>query len=61
MAQTKEEKREWIAALLEERRGYVSRGLDGRVAEVDKALRRLGAEGSPPAKRSAKRTEEGVT
>jgi len=62
MAQTKEEKRELIAALLEERRGYVVRGLDGRVAEVDETLRRFGAAGSPPAKRSVKRTSgKGVT
>lgn len=28
-----------VAALLEERRGYVVRGLDGRVAQVDEQLR----------------------
>ncbi|MFI5955817.1 hypothetical protein [Cryptosporangium sp. NPDC051539] len=30
-----------IAALLEERRGYVARGLDDRVAQVDAELQRL--------------------
>jgi len=35
-----------IAALLEERRGYVIRGMDDRVKQVDEQLRLRGAE--PP-------------
>lgn len=31
-----------IAALLDERRGYVARGLSGRIAAVDAALATLG-------------------
>lgn len=42
----------FIAALLEERVGYVGRGLKERVSAVDAELRRLGAE--PP-------VEEAVT
>jgi len=38
-----------VAALLNERRGYVARGLDDRVAGVDEQLRLLGQE--PPAQR----------
>jgi hypothetical protein len=49
------EKAEQIAALLVERRGYEQRGLDDRVSAVNEALRALGAEGAPPAKRAAKR------
>lgn len=44
-----------IEALLAEKRGYEMRGLDDRAADVDAALRSLGAEGAPPAKRAAKR------
>lgn len=35
-----------VAGLLEERRGYVTRGLDDRVAQVDEQLRLRGA--TPP-------------
>ena len=35
------------AALQEERRGYVARGLDARVKQVDDALKRLGKEPAP--------------
>lgn len=50
-----EQRKEWVAALLEERRGYVTHGLDERVAEVDAVLARLGAEGVAPAKRATRR------
>ncbi|MFM9652762.1 hypothetical protein [Streptomyces galilaeus] len=36
-----------VAALLRERAGYVARGMDDRVAQVDEQLRLRGAE--PPA------------
>lgn len=36
----------WIAALLEERRGYVTRGLDDRVKQVDEQLKLRGYKGS---------------
>lgn len=36
-----------VAALLREREGYVGRGMDDRVAQVDEQLRLRGAE--PPA------------
>lgn len=47
-----------IAALVEERRGYVMRGLDDRAAQVDEELRRLGALGGPPL-RSHRRKKPG--
>ena len=53
---TAEERKNLIAALIEERRGYVLRGQTDRVEQVNAELRRLGAEGKPPAKRSTKRT-----
>ena len=52
---TNEEAKAAVAALLRERQGYAARGMDDRVAEVDRILRRYGAEGQPPAKRSEKR------
>ncbi len=38
-----------VQALLTERQGYVQRGLDGRVAQVDEQIRARG--GKPPASR----------
>jgi uncharacterized small protein (DUF1192 family) len=55
MTQTKEQKQSYIAGLVEERRGYVVRGLDDKVAAVDAELRRLGAKAETPAKRATKR------
>ena len=52
---TDEQRAAQIRALIEERRGYVERGQDDRVAQVDAELARLGAAGSAPAKRSEKR------
>jgi len=52
---TAEKRKELIAALIEERRGYVLYGNKDDVAGVDAELARLGLEGSPPARRSAKR------
>jgi hypothetical protein len=49
---TSEQKKALIAALLEEKRGYVMYGRDDRAAEVDKQLRALGHGGKPPAKRA---------
>lgn len=52
---TKEETDAQIKALLEERRGYVNRGEDDRVAQVDKELKRLGAAAEKPSTRAQKR------
>ena len=52
---TEEQRAAKIAALVVERAGYVSRGLTDRVAAVDAELRRLGAEGTTPAKRATRR------
>ena len=41
-----------VAALLREREGYVTRGMDDRVAQVDEQLRLRGYE-PPAAKKSA--------
>lgn len=50
-----EQRNAHIAALLEERAGYVKRGLEDRVLQVEEQLRALGAEGAPPQKRATKR------
>lgn len=55
MPMTEEQRAGKIRALVEERRGYVARGLPDRVAQVDAALRELGAEGVAPAQRAEKR------
>jgi hypothetical protein len=52
---TKEEKKATIAALLEERRGYVLRDEKDRVAQVDAQLRVLGHEAKKPAARALSR------
>lgn len=52
---TKEDKQATIAALLEERRGYVNRGEDSRVAAVDEQLRALGHHAEKLSARSEKR------
>jgi hypothetical protein len=59
MTLTKEQRENYIRALLEERRGYVLHGLDDRVAEVDAELARVGASAEPPAKRAATRKKQG--
>jgi len=55
MADTKEQEKGYIAALLRERAGYLQQGNAASVAEVDAELRRLGADGVAPAKRATKR------
>lgn len=52
---TDEQRKAQIAALLRERRGYAIHGKDDRVAAVDAALRQLGASGTAPVERAAKR------
>jgi hypothetical protein len=42
-----QQRAEYVEALREERRGYVQRGLDDRVREVDAAIRNLTAEAKP--------------
>jgi hypothetical protein len=58
---TSEQKKALIAALLEEKRGYVMYGRDDRAAEVDKQLRALGHGGKPPAKRATLMTPPAST
>lgn len=55
---TTEQKKAYIKALLEERRGAVTYGRDRRVAAIDAELARLGAGGKPPGKRAATREEK---
>jgi hypothetical protein len=52
---TDEQRAAKIRALLEERAGYQQRGQTDRAAAVDAELRRLGAAGTPPAKRASTR------
>lgn len=52
---TKNEQGQTIAALLEERRGYVVRGLDDRVALVDAKLREIGHQAAKPSSRAERR------
>lgn len=52
---TKEEQARTIAALLEERKGYVQREDTERVAAVDAELKRLGAYAEKPSQRAQKR------
>jgi hypothetical protein len=52
---TNEETKDKVAALLEELRACKIEGKTGRVTEIEKSLRALGAEGAPPAKRATKR------
>lgn len=52
---SKEDDQATISALLEERRGYVRRGEDDRVAQVDKQLKALGAAAEKPQARAQKR------
>lgn len=52
--QTKEQNKEYIAALLEERRGYALHGKTDMVAGVDAELARVGHKAKAPAKRATK-------
>lgn len=56
---TNEQRKAYITALLDERRGYEARGLAEKVAAVDDELRRVGFDAGPPAKRSEKRVTRG--
>ena len=55
MAMTSEQIAQRIAALLEEKAGYIARGLEDRAWQVELELRRLGAGGRPPHARATKR------
>ena len=55
MADTKEQEKAQIAALLREREGYERSGNKERMAAVDAELRRLGHKASAPSKRAEKR------
>lgn len=52
---TNEQRAAQIRALLKERAGYVTRGLEDRVALVDAQLRALGHEAEKPSERAEKR------
>jgi len=52
---TEEERKSYIAALLEERRGYEMNGDADAVAGVDTELKRVGHKAKAPAKRATKR------
>jgi hypothetical protein len=58
MADTKEQEKGYIAALLRERAGYEQQGKTASVAEVDAELARLGAKAATPAKRATKRVDK---
>ena len=53
--ETDEQTAAYIAALLEERRGYEAAGDDGAVAGVDAELARVGHKAKTPAKRAERR------
>lgn len=55
---TKEDTQATIAALLEERRGYVVRSEDERVAQVDAQLRALGHGAKRPSERASSRPSQ---
>lgn len=55
---SKEDDQATIKALLEERRGYVLRGEDNRVAAVDAQLKALGASAEKKSVRAQKRPAE---
>lgn len=57
---TDQEKETKIKALMKERAGYELHGKLERAAEVDVELKKLGVEGSAPAKRSSKRVAQEV-
>jgi hypothetical protein len=52
---TEEQKAAQITALIREREGYVAAGDTDRADQVTAELRRLGDEGTPPAKRRSQR------
>jgi len=52
---TEEERKAYIAGLLEERRGYEVKGDTDAIAQVDAELKRVGHKAKAPAKRSEKR------
>lgn len=56
MADTDQQRKAHIQALLRERAGYVARGLADRVAQVDEQLAHLGAQGAAPAARAVRRS-----
>lgn len=53
---TNQQSADYIAALLRERDGYEVHGRTEKVAEVNAELKRIGAQGKPPAKRATKLT-----
>lgn len=49
------EKAERLAGLIEERRGYIARGLKDRVTEIEAEIAKITGEAKPAAARSTKR------
>lgn len=54
MAQTDEQQKQYIQALIAERDGYARIGLEDRVAEVDSELDRVGFQAKAPARRATR-------
>lgn len=52
---TPEQRKAYIAGLLQEREGYARRGLDDRLKAVDAELRRVGAQGKIPKDQAERR------
>jgi hypothetical protein len=55
MGMTDEQRKAYIAALIEERDGYLASGRKDRAADVDAELSRMGEGGAAPADRAEKR------
>lgn len=52
---TDDQRKAYLAALIEERNGYLASGRNDRAAEVDAELARWGEQGEAPAARAEKR------
>lgn len=57
----KQQKQEYIAALLSERAGYVRYGNEAGVQDIDAELARLGHDAKPPAKRAETMDRKGAS
>lgn len=55
---TDDQRKAYLAALIEERNGYLASGRKDRAAEVDAELARWGEQGEAPAVRAEKRTRK---
>lgn len=57
----KQQKETYIAALLNERKGYVTYGNEAGIADIDAELARLGHEAKPPAQRAEHMDRKGAS